>query len=111
MLNYARMSPVYLSHMMEMKDHDPTGALFESGNFSVNQFSVPFTAIGADHGTEQENRSLKVLSGIKGLTNKQHSLDEYFLTTGQISNILGDFADHFSLRGYQEVTEHYPFTG
>ena len=57
MLNYARMSPVYLSQMRQMKDHDPTWDLFESGNFSVNKSSVPFTAIGADHGIEQENRS------------------------------------------------------
>ena len=85
--------------------------LFESGNFSVNKSSVPFTAIGADHGIEQENLSLRVLGGIKGLTNKQHSLDEYFLTAGQISNILDDFADHFNLRDHQEVTKHYQVTG
>ena len=79
------MSPVYFSQMMQMqmKDHDPTWDLFESGNFSVKKSSVPFTAIGADHGIEQESRSLRALGGIKGLINK-HSLDEYFLTTGQI---------------------------
>ena len=46
-----------------MKGHDPTWDLFESGNFFVNKPSVPFTAIDADHGTEQENRlrSLVVL--------------------------------------------------
>ena len=77
---------------------------------SVNRSSVPFTAIGAGHGIEQENHSLKVLGGIKGLTNKQHSLDEYFLTAGQISDILDDFADHFNLRDHQELTEHYQLT-
>ena len=113
MLNNTYMSTVYFSQMMkmQMKDHDPTWDLFESGNFSVKKSSVPFTAIGADHGIEQESCSLRVLGGIKGLTNKQHSLDEYFLTTGQISNILEDFADHFSLWDHQEVTKHYQPTG
>ena len=41
MFNYARMSTVYLSQVMQMKGHDPTWDLFESGNFSVNKSSVP----------------------------------------------------------------------
>ena len=105
------MSPVYLSQMMQMKGHDPTWDLFQSGNFSINMSSVPFTTIGAGHGIEQENHSLKVLGSVKGLTNKHHSLNEYFLTAGQTSNILDDFADHFNLRDHQEVTEHYQLTG
>ena len=70
MLNYARMPLVHLSQMMQMKGHDSTWDLFESGNFSVNKSSAPFTAIGADRGIEQESRSLNFLGGIKGLTNK-----------------------------------------
>ena len=76
MLNYALMSLVYLSQMMQMKGYDPTWDFFESGKFSVNISYVSFTAIGADRGIEQENRSLKALCGIKELTDKQHSLDE-----------------------------------
>lgn len=70
MLNYAHMPPVNLSQMMQMKGHDSTWDLFESGNFSVNKSCAPFTAIGADRGIEQESRSLNFLGGIKGLTNK-----------------------------------------
>ena len=33
MWNNTRMSPVYFSQMMQMKDHDPAWDLFESGNF------------------------------------------------------------------------------
>ena len=51
------MSPVYSSQIMQMKGDDPTWDLFESGNFSVNKSSVPYTAIGLDHGSEQENQS------------------------------------------------------
>ena len=53
MLNYAPMSLVYFSQMMQMKDHDPTCDLFENGNFSVNKSSVPFTAISADYGIKE----------------------------------------------------------
>ena len=45
------------------------------------------------------------------MRNRQHSLDEYFLTAGQILNILDDFADHFNLRDHQDVAEHYQLTG
>ena len=55
--------------------------------------------------------SLKVTGSIKGLTNKQYSLDEYFLTAGKTSVILDDFADHFNIQPHQEVTEHYQLTG
>ena len=48
--NYARMTPVYLSQMYELKEKDPeTWGFFINGYFSDNKTSVPFTAIGADH--------------------------------------------------------------
>ena len=41
------------------------------GNFSVAKSPVPFTAIGADHGIEQENEKMKIIEGIKGIANNQ----------------------------------------
>ena len=61
MTNYARMTPVYLSQMFELKDKDQqTWEMMANGCFSVNKSEVPFTAIGDDHGLEQENRALKL---------------------------------------------------
>ena len=76
MLNYARMAPVYLSQMYEVKEKD-CGAedLSSNGYFSVNKTSVPFTAIGADQAIVHENRSMKVLGGIKGIANGMKKLD------------------------------------
>ena len=72
----------------------------------------PFTAIGADHGIEQQkNHSLKVLGSIERLKNKQQLLDEYFLAAGKTLIILDDFPDHFNIKPHQEVTEHYQLTG
>ena len=53
MLNYARLTPVYLSQMIELKKKDQeTWEVLQPGNVSVNKSSVLFSAIGADHGLE-----------------------------------------------------------
>ena len=61
--NYARMVPVYLSEMFALKEQDPElWEYFKQGNFSVNKTRIPFSAIGADHGIEHENRVMKVVA-------------------------------------------------
>ena len=65
MFNYARITPVYLSQMYELKEKDSeTREFFMIGYFSVKKTSVPFTAIGADYAIERGNRTMKVLGGI-----------------------------------------------
>ena len=77
MTNYARMSPVYVSQMHELTEKDMASwELFEQGLFSVSKSDIPFTAIGCDHGIEQENRALKVFGGIKGIANSDGDLEE-----------------------------------
>ena len=72
--NYARMTPVYLSQMYELKDKDSeTWEVFMNGYFSVNKTSVPFTAIRADYAIEHENRTMKVLGGIKAIANDKQT--------------------------------------
>lgn len=42
MLNYARLTPVYLSQIIELKEKDPQSWEFlQRGNFSVNKSAVP----------------------------------------------------------------------
>ena len=56
--------------MYELKEKDKSiCALLDAGIFFVNKFGIPFTAIGSNHGFEQENRALKVIGGIKGIVN------------------------------------------
>ena len=99
MINYARLTPVYIAKMLSLKDEDPeTWNMFNSGNFSVNKTLIPFSAIGVDHAIEQENRAVKVLGGIKGIANNQKALDEYFLTVSQMGNIIEDFCKVFTQR-------------
>ena len=60
MFNYARITPVYLSQMYELKEKDSeTWKFFMNGYFSANKRSVAFTAIGADHAIENENLSMQ----------------------------------------------------
>ena len=73
MKNYARLTPVYLAQMFALKDNDK-----ETWDFSVNKSCVPFSAIGGDHAIERENRSFKVLGGIK-MSSKR---DEHHGLTG-----------------------------
>ena len=98
MINYARMTPVYLSQMMDLKENDEkTWIMMMEGGFCVGKSKFPFTSIGADHGIEQENRSIKVMGGIKGISNSSINLDEYFLSTAEISNIITSFCDKFGI--------------
>ena len=75
--------------MCQLHNDDPTiWNRFVEGEFSVNKSNVPFSAIGANHALEQENRAIKVLGGTKGIGNSQKLLDEYFLAAAEMSNFL-----------------------
>ena len=52
---------------------------------------MPFTAIGADHAIEHENRTMKVFGGIKGIANDINKLDKYFTIAPEINQIIQDF--------------------
>ena len=73
------MTSVYLLQMLELKENDQrTWDKMISGCFCVSKSEVLFTLIGPDCGIEQDNRTLKVLGGIKGIANSRECLEEYF---------------------------------
>ena len=47
------------------------GTILRKDTFFVNISKVPHSAVGADHGIEQENRAMKVLGAIKSIANNQ----------------------------------------
>ena len=58
MINYPRLTPVYIAKMFSLKDKDPeTWSMVNKGNFSVNKTLISFYAICVDHAIEQENSS------------------------------------------------------
>ena len=72
-----------------------------------------FSAIGADPGFEQENRAMKILGGITGLTNYDQALNEYFLTAAELGNIMESFCETFEIEENQsrKRDEHYQLSG
>ena len=96
MFNYTRITPVYLLEMYELKEKDSDiWEFFMNGYFSINKTSVSFTAIGADHAIEHENRTMKVLGGIKGIANDINKLDKYFTIAPEINHTIQDFCEAF----------------
>jgi hypothetical protein len=91
-LNYARMIPVYLADMKELKTSDP--AIYEellTGNWVVNKNAeVPFCAIGADHGLEQVNRSMKVSGGLVGITLNPSARTRFFLISPELAKLANE---------------------
>ena len=95
MLNYARLTPVCLAQMFNLKEkHINTWNIFKSGNFSVNKSEVPFSAIGADHALEQEDRAVKVIGEIKGIGNNENAPSDYFLIAAD-GEYCGEFLYEF----------------
>lgn len=62
------------------------------GNFCVTKSTAGFTSIAPDHGTGQENRALRVIGRIIGITQNEKALDKYFLIAPELSKFLHDFA-------------------
>ena len=112
MFNYARMTPVYLSQIYELKEKDSEAwEFFMNGYFSVNKASVLFTAIGADYAIERENQTMKVLGGIKGVANGINKLDKYFSIASEINQIIQDFCEAFDIEDYNaKRDEHHLLT-
>ena len=53
-----------------------------------------FTSKVPDQGIEQENRTLKVIGGIVGITQNEKALDKFFLIAPELSNLLHEFAEY-----------------
>ena len=89
--NFARMVPVYLSEMYALQERQSeVWDFFSNGNFCVNQIIVPFSAIGAYHGIEHENRAMKVTGGLQGLAYNTQALERLFLASPELNAIVED---------------------
>ena len=97
--------------MLALKSQDQQSwEFFELGNFSVNKSQVPFCALGTDHTLEQENRKMKVLGGTCGIANRKNTLENYFLLSPLLGNILEHFFNYFGIL-QDDRTIHYQLGG
>ena len=106
-LNYARMTPLYLANMEDLKTSDNNTWKYLEENFSICKTSIPFSAIGADHAMEQENKSLKVRGGVTGLTQNQSALTRFCL----ISSIISSLSKEFTASNGIATQKHYQLNG
>ena len=81
---------------------------FAQGLFSISKSDVPFTAIRSDHGIEK-NRAMKVLGGIKGISNSNQGLEKYFLNAPESGKILILRVNISKLT--MKTEEHYQLAG
>ena len=79
-LNYARMTPLYLANMMDIKENDVQTWEYLKDNFSASKSEIPFTSIGSDHVMKQKHKSLNVSGGAIDLTQKPSTLNPFCLT-------------------------------
>ena len=88
-LNYARMIPLYLAEMEIVKESDPEiYQEFQNGNWVANKNAkVSSCAVGADHALEHVNRSMKVSSGLIGITLNPTARTKYFLIAPELARL------------------------
>ena len=109
-LNYARLSPLYLATMMQLKKSDSQSWHYLKKHFCVNKSGNPFCFIGSDHALEQENKIMKVTGGVTGLTQKPTSLNRFCLIALFLNALSKAFCDRNNI-GLLQRKQHYQLTG
>ena len=85
------MLPVYLAEKKCLQDESPhIWNYFLQGGFTVKKSDIPFTSLGADHAGEQQNKILKIVGGLIGITKNEQARTRYFSVApiAQLSNQL-----------------------
>ena len=107
------MTQVYLPQIPDLKSKDvSTWNILAEELFSVNKSKIPFSAIDTDHGIEQEDRVIKAIGGIKGITNNQQDLDEFYLIASEFGDIIETFCKDIKTEDKQgfKRDRHYQVT-
>jgi len=79
---------MYIANMHKLEVSDPCiWEEFVKGNFCVKKSTIAFTSIGVDHAIEHVNRSMKVMGGIRGLTQKPDALNRFFLISPELARL------------------------
>ena len=81
------------------------------GNFCVTKGLAAFISTAPDHAIEQENRELKVIGGIVGITQNEKALDKFFLIALVLSKSLDEFAEEYGFGGNHSRKQHHEVTG
>ena len=102
------MIPVYLADMeaLEQSDAEIYGE-FLSGNWVVNKNQhVPFCAVGANHALEHINRSMKVSSGLVGITLNPSARTKFFVISPELVRLAGEAQEMAGLHPAAKESHH-----
>lgn len=106
-INYARMIPWYIHEVLEIKENDnELWEDFQKGNWVANRSSIPFCALGADEALEHENRRMKVLGGLTGITQNPQALNRFFLISPELARISSEAKEMFNLSSSSKNQHH-----
>ena len=104
--NYSAMSTLHLADMEALSVEDPeTWSCLQSGHWAPNKKGLNFCCLGADEALEQENRKLKVLGGLVGISLQPETLTKYFLVAPYSAKISEQVTD--SMKVKKETHEHH----
>ena len=106
-IKYKRLWPRYIADMHDLKtDHPETWKELHTGNFSVTKSSTPFVSIGSDHACEQLNRTMKIHSGLIGISTNANARQRFFMATPELSRLSKKFKSQMNM-DTDRSTEHH----
>ena len=86
--NYSGTIAWDIAEMYSLKETDPDiWNEFEQGNWIVHRTKTSFCALGCDEALEHQNRAMKVVGGLVGITQHPHALARYFLTAPELQRV------------------------
>ena len=102
--------PIFRKCLHQKSKTRSRGSTSNKGIFRSTKLEIPFSAIGADHGIEHESRAMKVIGGIKGITNNKEALYRFALVTPEINLMVREFCRIYGLEN-KSRDEHYQLSG
>ena len=80
-------------------------------NFSVNKTGILFCSIGSDHALEQDNKLLKVNSGVVGLPQNPTALHRFCLILPSYAPLCSQFLKNSGIIDKSAKLKHYQLVG
>lgn len=106
--NYSGMIAWYIADMRSLKESDRgIWDEFERGNWVVNKSKIPFCALACDEALEHQNRAMKVLGGLVGITQQPSALARFFLTAPELQKLSQELLNITGSSSKQEATYHH----
>ena len=78
-----------------------------SGEFSVTKSTIPFTSIGTDQAQEHDNKTLKGVGGLQGITNKPSTILKYCMVAPHLGRLAKETEEMFCTAQDVHPSKHH----